>query len=257
MMRFAGNWPSVIAHRGAGQFAPENTLAAMRRGLQFGCRAVEFDVMLSADGVAVLMHDPVFGRTVAGSGSVATTSARQLLAMDAGSWFSPAYAGEPVPLYAEVLQFCLAHGIWMDVEIKPAPGFEAATGIVVAELTEAGCQDPTRLSFSSFSSTALQAARATAPRWPRGLLVDAVPPDWQAQLEALECVALDCNHVALTAEQAGAVKAAGYGLLCYTVNTLERAQTLRSWGVDCVCTDRPDLLAGLAQAGPAEVSGAA
>ena len=244
-MSYTGTWPRVIAHRGAGQFAPENTLAAMRRGLDFGNHAVEFDVMLSADGVAVLMHDPVFGRTVAGPGSVATSTAAQLRAMDAGSWFSPAYAGENVPLYADVLQFCLAHNIWMDVEIKPAPGFEEATGTVVAQVTEAGCDDPARLSFSSFSSTALQAARRAAPRWPRGLLMDTVPSDWQAQLDALECVALDCNHTTLTAAQAGAIKAAGYGLLCYTVNTRERAQTLRSGGVDCVCTDRPDLLAGL------------
>src|SRR3954465_6157212 len=77
-------YPTIIAHRGGGTLAPENTLAAMRCGLARGFHAVEFDVMLSQDGVPVVVHDPVLGRTVAGSGNVADHTARQLAAMDAG-----------------------------------------------------------------------------------------------------------------------------------------------------------------------------
>ena len=64
------NYPRVLAHRGAGTLAPENTLAALRRGFELGFRGVEFDVMATRDDGLVLMHDPFLGRTVAGSGSV-------------------------------------------------------------------------------------------------------------------------------------------------------------------------------------------
>ena len=87
-------YPRIVAHRGAGILAPENTLAAMRCGHARGYRGVEFDVMLSQDGVPILMHDPELGRTVKGSGSVADYGAAQLMRMDAGSWFGTAFADE-------------------------------------------------------------------------------------------------------------------------------------------------------------------
>ena len=71
-------------------------MAAMLCGLMHGFHAVEFDVMLAADGVPVLMHDPLLGRTVAGSGAVSDFTSRQLQAMDAGAWKAPQFAGEPV-----------------------------------------------------------------------------------------------------------------------------------------------------------------
>jgi glycerophosphoryl diester phosphodiesterase len=67
-------YPKVVAHRGGGTLAPENTLAGLKRGMQAGFRAIEFDVMLARDGVPVLMHDPDFGRTVKGEGSVAAST---------------------------------------------------------------------------------------------------------------------------------------------------------------------------------------
>jgi len=236
-------WPSHIAHRGAGTLAPENTLAAMRRALDFGFHAVEFDVMLAADGVPVLMHDARFGRTVAGSGEVSSTPSAQLLAMDAGRWHSSEYAGERVPAYAEVLRFCMDHAIWMNVEIKPAPGYERQTGAVVAQVTNALFDRTPLLAplFSSFSDVALAAAREVAPQFSRGLLVGALPPDWYERAARTACVAVHCNHQHLDAVQVSAIKKASYGLLCYTVNSVERARELRSWGVDAICTDRPDL----------------
>lgn len=239
-------YPKVIAHRGGGTLAPENTIAAMQCGLDFGYRAVEFDVMLSMDGVPVLMHDPLFGRTVriGEAGGVATTNAAELLQMDAGSWYSESFIGEKVPGYAQVVQFCQLHGIWMNVEIKPVPGYEAETGRVVAQVTQAlqvpGAHLPL---FSSFSFDALMAARQQAPEIPRGYLLDEITPDWLSSLQQLDAVALHTNHKHLTPELAQQVKQAGYGLLCYTVNTQERAAEIRSWGVDAFCTDKINLIA--------------
>jgi len=245
-------YPKIIAHRGGGTLAPENTMAAMRCGVVHGFRAVEFDVMLSADSIPVLMHDPEFGRTVPGKGRVCDASARELVALDAGSWFSPAFGGEPVPTYEQVVNFCKENDIWMNVEIKPAPGFEMETGSVVAEWTarlfapelaaQRSLPDTSLPLFSSFSFDALLAAKAAAPGIPRGLLVDVIPPDWQERLQVLDAIALHTNHKYLLPERVRAVKDAGYGLFCYTVNSPERAREILGWGVDAFCTDRIDLI---------------
>ena len=247
-------YPKIVAHRGGGTLAPENTLAAIHCGLAHGFHAVEFDVMLSKDDIPVLMHDPLFGRTVRGSGSVPASTAAELAALDAGSWFGSAFAGEPVPTYAQAAAFCRSHGIWMNVEIKPAEGAEVKTGRVTAALTRAlfaaeiaaaadGAADARALPlFSSFSFDALLAARDAAPEIPRGYLVDAIPPDWRARLTELEAVALHTNHQNLTPELVRQVKAAGYGVFCYTVNEPARATEILGWGVDGFCTDRIDLI---------------
>lgn len=237
-------FPRIIAHRGAGTLAPENTLAAMRCGLKKGFHAVEFDVMLSRDGIPVLMHDPLLGRTVAGKGKISDLSADELHALDAGKWFNPQFAGEPVPLFSEVIEFCIAHRIWMNVEIKPAPGFETETGRIAATVLKHytdKLSTPLPL-FSSFSPEALDAARKAAPDIPRGCLMDTISADWHDRLVAAEAIALHTNHKYLTPPQAQAVKAAGYGLFCYTVNDPARAREILSWGVDAFCTDRIDLI---------------
>ena len=85
-------------------------------------------------------------------------------------------------------------------------------------------------------------ARAAAPDLPRGYLVDAIPADWQRELEDMACVSLHVDHALLTPRQAREVKQAGYWLFCYTVDDPQRARELFSWGVDALCTDRIDLV---------------
>lgn len=238
-------YPKVVAHRGGGRLAPENTLAAMQCGLDYGFRAVEFDVMLSKDAVPVLMHDPEFGRTVAGSGSVSNTLAQSLTKMDAGSWFDPRFSDVHVPTYEAVFHFCQAHGIWMNVEIKPVPGFEQETGAVVARLTSEWMRKTDHAIaplFSSFSFDALMCAKQSAPDIARAYLLEDYDPDYLNALQKLDAVALHTDHKKLTPEWASAIKQAGYGLLCYTVNDLDRAKEIRAWGVDAICTDRIDLI---------------
>ncbi len=241
-------YPRFLAHRGGGKLAPENTIAALQCGRDHGFRAVEFDVMLARDGVPVVMHDPYLGRTVPGSGNVFDYDAAELVAMDAGLWFGAQYLGEPVPLFTQVVAFCKANAIWMNIEIKPAPRFEAETGRVVAELTRAmfgleiARNDPMVPLLSSFSEVALAAALQAAPDLPRALLLDVVPAGWQAHAQALQVVAIHTNQKNLTPSLARQIKDAGLGLFCYTVNDPARARELLAWGVDAMCTDRLDLI---------------
>lgn len=251
-------YPRSVAHRGGAALAPENTLAAVRSALERGYRAVEFDVMLARDGIGVVMHDPVLGRTVAGSGNVFDHDAGALAKMDAGSWFDVRFKGEPVPLLTEYVAMCKANAVWMNVEIKPAPGFDAVTGTVVAGVVRAVFSDEIAAGefaqvplLSSFSTVALAAARAAAPDVPRGYLVDTVPPDWEARSRALGVVAVHTNERHLTAGLARAIKRAGFGLFCYTVNDPARGRELLAWGVDGFCTDRIDLIGPQFAAPPA------
>jgi glycerophosphoryl diester phosphodiesterase len=236
-------FPRVFAHRGGGTLAPENTLAGLAAGLAHGHRAVEIDAMLTKDGVPVLMHDAAFGRTIAGRGQVARTTAADLTAMDAGAWFDAAFDGEKVPTFAQALDFCARHQLFMNVEIKPAPQTDVRTGEVVAEAARAFLkQHPGSILLSSFSAVALAAAKRAAPEIPRGYLLHRLKGDWMGQLEALECVALHCNHEAVDAALVSQMGTLGTGLFCYTVNSKKRAEELRNLGVDAICTDRIDLI---------------
>jgi glycerophosphoryl diester phosphodiesterase len=239
-------YPRVLAHRGGGALAPENTLAAIEVGHRRGFRAIEFDVMLSADGEPVLMHDETLDRTTDGRGPVAARRFAELERLDAGSWFAPEFAGEPVPHLAKVVELCGRRGIWMNAEIKPSSGADEATGRTVAAFLQdrdAGSAlgqvggRPAAL-LSSFSEPALAAARAVAPALPRGLLVGRVPPDWARRLADLQCVALHCDHRYLDPATVASVHRAGYWVFCYTVNDPNRLDVLAGWGVDAVCTDR-------------------
>lgn len=250
-------WPyaRVIAHRGGGTLAPENTIAAIRSGIARGFRAVEFDAMLPRDEVPILMHDPMLGRTVSGPGAVTDRTAAEMAGLDAGAWHSTAFAGERVPTLAAALAFCRAEGVWPNVEIKPAPGRERATGRAVASLVARAYADELRPRgserghvvarvplLSSFSMEALEAAREAAPDLPRGWLVDRVPSDWRARCESLGAVALHANHRHLARGRVDAIREAGFWLFCYTVNDVERARLLLGWGIDAFCTDAIDVI---------------
>jgi glycerophosphoryl diester phosphodiesterase len=234
-------YPRIIAHRGGGGLAPENTLAGLRLARNLGFQGVEFDVKLSRDGVPVLMHDETLDRTSAGSGPVRDRDAAELLALDAGSWFGNEFAAETIPAYAAAIATCRQYGLWANVEIKPCPGREPETGRTVARMTKllwVGA-DPLPL-LSSFSVAALEAARAEAPDIPRGLLLEAAAPDWKQTLDRLECVSLHAAWRHLSPERVKEIQSAGFGVLAYTVNDSEDALELLSWGVDALVTDQLD-----------------
>jgi len=246
-------YPRVLAHRGGGAFAPENTIAAIRIGHQYGFRGVEFDVTLSADEEPVLIHDATLDRTTDGSGRVADRSWAELAPLDAGSWFSSSFAGEPIPHLARVVDYCRSQPMWINAEIKPAPGAERRTGErVAAALAFAfadrlardgagvGPPDPQVPLLSSFSAEALAGALHAAPQLPRALLCSRIPEDWRERLQQLACVALHCDHRHLDARWVETIRGAGFWVLCYTVNERPRARELALWGIDALCTDRLD-----------------
>lgn len=233
--------PAVLAHRCGGELAPENTLAGLDVAAGCGCRGVEFDVMLSGDGQAVLIHDETLERTTNGRGSVAATALADLRRLDAGGWYSTRYAGERLPTLDEALARCIALELAINLEIKPATGHERETSRVVAALLRAGAAAGLPgLVLSSFSEVALAAAREVLPGACYGLLVERLPRDWSARVAGLGVQAIHARARTLSDAQIAAVRAAGYRIAVYTENDPARARHLLAQGVDSVITDRPD-----------------
>ena len=235
-------YPRWIAHRGAGKLAPENTLAAFRLGAAHGFRMFECDAKLSADGVVFLMHDATLERTTNGQGIAGDRPWHALSQLDAGSWHSRAWAGEPLPTLEALARFCLANGHCLNIEIKPTPGKETATGQAVAKLAAQlwqGAQVPPLL--TSFNPDALAAAQAEAPELPRGLLVHSLWEGWLENALELDAVAVVANFALWDAATVALVHGAGLKCLSYTVNAPEVAQQLLDWGTDGIITDRVDL----------------
>ena len=237
-------YPRLCAHRGAGKLAPENTLTAMRVGHAHGYGMVEFDVKLTADNVAFLLHDATLERTTSGRGRADALPWRELTRLDAGGWHSAKYAGEMLPTLASIARWARAHGVACNIEIKATPGRERETGAAVG-LDAAALWRDADVSplLSSFDEASLVAARDAVPQLPRALLLDELPADWLDRLRALDCVALDANHEALNAEIVKAAHRGGFRVCCYTPNDVSRVTELAGWGVDTIITDAVDQIA--------------
>ena len=144
--------------------APENTLAAIRKALELGGDGVEFDVHGTADGRPVLIHDHTVDRTTDGHGAVAELTLRQLQALDAGEWKSPAFAGEPIPVMEDALKL-LAGRTMPVIEIKA----DSISNDVVAAIQAAGLTEA--VTVISFSADALRAVKAACASIRTALLV--------------------------------------------------------------------------------------
>lgn len=236
-------WPSLIAHRCGGALAPENTLAGLGIAARLGCVAVEFDAMLSADGVPLLIHDETLERTAGVTGRVAALPAAALLATDVGRRHHPAFGGETLPSLDAALRRCHTLGLAVNLEIKPAEGFEVATGREIGRALAAlpPALRPALL-LSSFSADALASAAERVPDLPRAFLVEAFHTDAIDTARRLGCAALNLSRQGLAPAHVAAVSGAGLRCLVYTVNCPDEARRLAAWGVAGVFSDRPDLL---------------
>ncbi len=230
-------YPRLIAHRCGGSAAPENTLAGLRIAARHRFRAAEFDVMLSADGTAFLMHDETLERTTDGHGRLADARDRDVRRLDAGGRFGAAFAGEPVPSLDDAIRLCLELGLWANIEIKPARGHDGRTAEAVARAVALHWRGEPPL-LSSFSVEALAAARESAPQLPRALLVGSLAQGWREQAARLGCVSIHADATRLGPGDVSTVHRAGLWLACYTVDDPVVCRRLVGAGVDAVFTDR-------------------
>ncbi len=236
--------PRIMGHRGAAGVAPENTLAGLRIAAEQGMQWIEFDVMLSGDGVPVLFHDDSLKRTTGCDALMADTPLADLRKLEAGAWFAPEFAGEPIPTLEEALRFLLDRGLSPNVEIKPSRGKAVPTGRAVAEVM-AGFWPLERIPalICAFDREGLAVARDLAPKVPRAFLMRRPHRDWRAAAKTLKCSTIHIGGRWLSARVARDIKDAGYGLAAFTVNDPAHAKRLIARGVDCIITDVPGKIA--------------
>lgn len=234
--------PRLIGHRGAKESAPENTLASIREAAAQGAAWIEFDVMLTRDGVPVVIHDDTLDRTTDGHGPMNAVDHAALKRLDAGSWFDSRFAGERVPDFTEVLDLARSLSLGINVEVKPFPGQEEETAATVVSFLQQHWPDNGRLLVSSFEVPSLETVRRLAPALPLGYLLWEPPADWAAIAERLRADTLNVDQERQTAQSVAEYRATGRPVLAYTVNDAGRAAELFSWGVSAVFTDAPGRL---------------
>ena len=242
-----------IAHRGAMGYAPENTLAAFRLGVEQGSDLVEADVQRSKDGVLVLMHDTTLSRTTdveqvfpdRAPWRVGDFTYAEIQQLDAGSWFSEEFAGEPVPTMAEMVEVLRPTRAGILMELKaPAlyPGIEQQVADEFASFP--GYVDSAvpaeRLVVQSFDWDSMARYHDVQPSVPVGLLgrpAEALLPElstWADQINP--------SFRTYDAAYVDAVHELGMEVHTYTVNQPADMHLVLDRGVDGVITNFPDVL---------------
>ena len=239
--------PLVVAHRGASDAAPENTLASFTRAIAAGAHAIELDARLTADQKVVVFHDSTLSRTTNGKGRVSDTTAAAIRRLSAGGWFSEAFGGEKVPYLEEALG--VAHGrVGVNVELKfdsrlqdPGPLVRRACAVIAEFPPRSGDAGP--ILVSSFHHRALELQRSLAPEVDTGVLV--YPPGVPARsgvrfARRIGACFLIYSGGNIRKAFVDRAHAAGLLTLEYTVNSRMRLRRALGYGVDGVITNAPE-----------------
>ena len=233
------------AHRGSGKGELENTLRGFEIALEHGFKAVEFDVMLTADGVPMIHHDWVMGRC-ARSIDPAMTSTDVLTRFDslrARDLRHYAVQGEPIPSLAETIEFCLQHNMRANVELKvtnPANAIALGRAVKAAvEALPAVQQEHIRQHwvFSSFYHASLLPLQG----YDLALLYEQLPDNWVLHADALQASAIHLHFSGAEPTALRRIHTTGRVVRVYTVNDAEQAKTLQALGVKGLFTDRMTL----------------
>ncbi|MFF9276380.1 glycerophosphodiester phosphodiesterase [Streptomyces griseosporeus] len=253
-----GGPPTVIAHRGASAYAPENTLAAIDKAAELGIRWVENDVQRTKDGELVVIHDDNLKRTTDAEEvfpdrapwKVKDFTAAEIARLDAGSWFGPAYAGARVPTLTQYLRRVEHNRQKLLLEIKNPelyPGIEQQTLKVLANQ---GWLDQlhvkSRLIVQSFSTDSLRAVHGLKPAVKTGFLGTPAVADLPAYAAFADQInpsygSISAGYVAAVHAFTG-VHGKALEVFTWTVNDAATAQRVAGYGVDGIITNKPDVV---------------
>jgi len=237
---------TLIAHRGASAYFPENTLSAFEGAIAMQADMVELDVQLTSDGEVVVFHDEKISRCTDGRGRIADHTLAQLKKLDAGRWFSKDFAGEKVPALAEVLRIC-KNRIAVNIEIKTEAVTENASGGIEEKclrlVHQTGMQD--HVVFSSFDPRALRHLKEIHPSTATAVLFEkkhygaGLPSQI---LESLGADAFNCSLKELNSQRIVDLKVNAIPFNVYTINDEKNMKKLLKIGVDGMFTNVPDIL---------------
>lgn len=241
MLSYSSFAQEIVAHRGASYLAPENTLAAVKLAYALGADAVEIDVQLTKDQQVVVLHDRDTRRTAGGRQLVvAESTAAELRQLEVGSWKDPQYAGEKIPLLAEVFPL-VPEGKKLVVELKTGPEILPH---LQQQLRESGIA--ARIILISFSKEAIIGAKALMPQIPAYWLLhnykdhsleEAIQLAIAHHLDGLDVHFKLVNKYFMEKMQEQELR-----VYVYTVNDPVVAKRLQALGVKGITTDRPGWL---------------
>ncbi len=231
----------IIAHRGANQIAPENTLAAFELAYQMGAEWVECDVVLTQDEIPVILHDRNLLRTTGRKANIDGLQFEDLKHYDAGFQFYPNYQGTNIPTLKALLDLALKQGKGINLEIKPAKReYAERTAEIVRQMLRV-YEKKIPLLISSFEFKAVKWYAHYASELPLGFLMSRWDPLWEIKISEFKVFSIHCNEKILNEKRVQALKLKSQYVLAYTVNDLERAKELQSFGVDGFFSDNPHL----------------
>ncbi|MGW2399520.1 glycerophosphodiester phosphodiesterase [Kitasatospora sp. NPDC001664] len=223
----------VVGHRGAPTVAAENTMASFEAALREGADWLETDVLVSRDGVPVLMHDPTVDRVTGGTGHGAVADLR-IAELDRLRVTVGPGGPQPIPHLAELLDRLRGTGVRLLMEIKDVGRPEEAA--LIGRLAGAAAASGTEVELYSFHPQYLRAAHAAAPDLPVTLL----QASWSArEPEELPLYAVSLEQVLATPERIRAEHAAGRRVYVWTVNDPDGWSRAAEHGADAVITDTP------------------
>jgi glycerophosphoryl diester phosphodiesterase len=242
----------VIAHRGASYYAPENTMAAFNRAVEMHTDMIELDVLLTKDGVPVVIHDDELFRLAGIRERVTDLNFDDLLTVDVGSWFGSVYKGERIPSLKQVLGWAKER-VALNIEIKA----ESVTGRkengieekVINLVQEFEMEEYVIL--SSFDYRAVKRFKQIAPDIKSAVLYEKIQSKGKTPVELVNDYKADffnvsrrnLNSVRLSSETIRTLP-----VLVYTVNHGYQMKNLIRKGVFGIFSDRPDLLKEVADA---------
>ena len=234
--------PLLIGHRGARNYAPENTLASFTLALEQGADGVELDAKLTSDGHVIVHHDRTVDRTTNGHGFIAQFSLAELRELDAGSFFSEKFRGEKIPKLEEVFETVGKRAI---INVELTNYFTPFDSLVenVCELVRRHALQK-QVIFSSFFASNLRKAAKLLPEVPRGLLAfKGWKGSWARSFGFAfgEYAALHPYIADLTREQVQRVHRLKRAVNVWSVDKDEDLRRMLAWGVDGIITGDPAL----------------
>jgi glycerophosphoryl diester phosphodiesterase len=237
----------LIAHRGDNAHFPENTLEAFRAAKDCGADCVEFDVMLTKDGEAIIFHDETLDRTTNGKGCVGDYTLEYIKTLDAGSWFNQSFQYVQVPTLVETVQLLTELNLNANIELKPCGDTAVQTAKVALEIVKKYWpKDKKPPLISSSNHQCLEQAQIDCSQYPRALLMDEWEEDCCEIAKKYECFSINICHTSLTSERVNEIKDAGFLVYSFTVNKMSQAEKLKQIGVDGIFSDYPRLLDSVA-----------
>ena len=223
----------IVAHRAGAALGPENTVAALQQAIRFGADMAEIDVQRLRDGTLIVLHDDTFQRTAGVDLSVRDADYDMVKKMDAGSWFSPDFAGEPIPTLEEML--AAAKGkIRLMIELKTGGGRQ---GLAENTLRLIEQYDMTEeCVIASADAPLLEHVEALRHDIPT-VFISAQPPEESSGGEAWDFCSVE--NAALSSKLVTRMHAKGIGVYVWTANTRKAIRRIASSEADGVITDNP------------------